>query len=170
LKVTEDSFMPDITQIKIGSLKVGLIGLEKIFEEGKSIKNRSGEDLKLWLVSEAKKENYIPDRAFEDYAKALFREYRKFTGEKVEDEKPEGLEIKVLGAGCFSCDKLEKDIIQLLEEQGITADFEHVRDLKEIGAYGVFGTPALVINGVVKTAGRVPKKKEILKWIDEALK
>ena len=55
-----------------------------------------------------------------------------------------------------------------LAELNLAADFEHVQDLKEIARYGVMGTPALVINGQVKSVGRVPPKKQIIEWLKEA--
>jgi len=78
------------------------------------------------------------------------------------------LEIKVLGAGCAQCDRLEQEIIQVMAESGIRADIEHVRDIKEIGRYGVMGTPALLINGEVKSVGSVPPKTKLIKWLKEA--
>jgi len=40
-----------------------------------------------------------------------------------------------------------------------------VQDIKTITNYGVLMTPALVVDGVVKIAGRVPKMEEIKGWI-----
>ncbi|RKY83855.1 hypothetical protein DRQ09_09435 [candidate division KSB1 bacterium] len=162
--------MAEIIQIKVGKSKIGIIGLKEIFEKAKSIGNMTDEELKTWLIEEVRKENYVPDSTIDEYTRAVFREYKKFIGEKVEEEKFEGLEIKVLGPGCFSCDRLEKEIIKLLQENNIEADLEHVRDPQEIATYGIVGTPGLVINGVIKASGRIPKRKEILKWIEDAMK
>ena len=52
----------------------------------------------------------------------------------------------------------------------ITGQIDHIRDIKEIGSYGVMGSPALIINGKVKAVGRVPMKSEIRKWLMEAKK
>jgi hypothetical protein len=41
----------------------------------------------------------------------------------------------------------------------------YVQDIKEFGKYGVFMTPAVVVDGEVKVAGKVPKEPEILKWL-----
>lgn len=41
----------------------------------------------------------------------------------------------------------------------------YVQDIKEFGKYGVFMTPAVVVNGEVKVAGKVPKESDILKWV-----
>jgi protein-disulfide isomerase len=40
-----------------------------------------------------------------------------------------------------------------------------VQDIKTITNYGVLITPALVVDGVVRVAGKVPKTKEIKEWI-----
>jgi protein-disulfide isomerase len=66
------------------------------------------------------------------------------------------------------CDRLEQELMQVMAESGIIADMEHVRDIKEIGRYGVMGTPALLINGQVKSVGKVPAKSKIIEWLKEA--
>lgn len=48
---------------------------------------------------------------------------------------------------------------------GIEADVIKVQDIKTITNYGVLITPALVVDGVVKVAGKVPKVEEIKQWI-----
>ncbi|MCF8142407.1 MAG: thioredoxin family protein [Deltaproteobacteria bacterium] len=78
------------------------------------------------------------------------------------------MQIKVLGPGCVQCDRLEQDLMQVMSETGVMADIEHVRDIKEIGRYGVMGTPALLINGRVKSVGKVPLKSKMVEWIMEA--
>jgi small redox-active disulfide protein 2 len=104
----------------------------------------------------------------EDYAKAFLREFKKFLGKPFEDETPEGIQIKVLGPGCAQCDRLEQELMQVMAETGIVADMEHIRDIKEIGRYGVMGTPALLINGKVKSVGKVPPKVNLIEWLKEA--
>jgi hypothetical protein len=46
----------------------------------------------------------------------------------------------------------------------LNAEVEYVQDIKEFAKYGVFMTPALVVDGDVKVAGKVPKEAEILGW------
>ena len=46
--------------------------------------------------------------------------------------------------------------------------FEHVRDMAEIMKYPVLGTPALVVDGEVKVAGRMPSKDELARWLGKA--
>ena len=48
---------------------------------------------------------------------------------------------------------------------GIEAEVTKVNDIKTITNYGVLITPALVVDGVVKVAGKVPKVEEIKEWI-----
>ncbi|UCB51281.1 MAG: thioredoxin family protein [Deltaproteobacteria bacterium] len=106
--------------------------------------------------------------AREDYEKAFLREFKKFLGKPFEEEASEGLEIKVLGPGCAQCDRLEQELMKVLGEIGILAGVEHVRDIKEIGNYGVMGTPALIINGKVKSVGSVPPKNKLIEWLKQA--
>ncbi|MBW2050131.1 MAG: thioredoxin family protein [Deltaproteobacteria bacterium] len=76
--------------------------------------------------------------------------------------------IKVLGPGCVQCDRLDQELMQAMAEEGIMADMEHIRDIKEIGKYGVMGTPALIINGKVKSVGKVPPINKLKEWLKEA--
>jgi small redox-active disulfide protein 2 len=75
------------------------------------------------------------------------------------------MEVKVLGKGCQRCHDLAAQAEAALKELGIEAAVEHVTDLKEIMKYGVLSTPALVLNGKVKCAGRVPSPEEIKTWL-----
>ncbi|MCX8025827.1 MAG: thioredoxin family protein [Thermanaerothrix sp.] len=84
------------------------------------------------------------------------------------------LDVKVLGPGCAKCYALERAargaLEQLLQEQpGLNVRFEHVDDLLAIEQYPVLFTPALVVNGNVVCAGRVPKREDILAWDRQAL-
>jgi len=75
------------------------------------------------------------------------------------------MEIKVLGPGCAKCQQTEKVVKEAIAEAGISAEVEKVTDMMKIAGYGVFGTPAVVINGEVKSVGKIPKKDEIKKWL-----
>lgn len=77
------------------------------------------------------------------------------------------MEIKVLGTGCAKCKQLEKDVFNALAELDLAADVEKVQDIKQIMSYKVMSTPALVVNGKVKVAGRVPRADELKKLITE---
>jgi len=75
------------------------------------------------------------------------------------------MEIKVLGPGCAKCEKTEKIVKEAIQEAGIEASVEKVSDMMQIAGYGVFATPAVVVDGEVKCTGKVPKKDEILSWL-----
>jgi small redox-active disulfide protein 2 len=75
------------------------------------------------------------------------------------------MEIKILGPGCVNCQKVEQLVREAVAESGVAADIEKVSDIMKIAKYGVFGTPAVVVDGQVKSVGKIPKKEEILAWI-----
>jgi small redox-active disulfide protein 2 len=75
------------------------------------------------------------------------------------------MEIKILGPGCVNCEKVEKLVRETVAEAGVEANIEKVSDFMKIASYGVFGTPAVVVDGKVKSVGKIPKKEEILKWL-----
>ena len=157
----------DYRLVFIGDTQVGLMGLKGIFEELKAQKGMTESDLKQMLVEKAGKKNYIPQSVKEEYAKALFREFKKSLGEKVEDKKGEFLEVTILGPGCYSCNKLEQDVMAILSETGTQVSLNHITDPTIMAQYGILPTPALIINGKVKSAGRVPAKSMIKKWLEE---
>lgn len=75
------------------------------------------------------------------------------------------MEIKVLGPGCPKCHQTEKVVKEAVAEAGVAADIEKVTDVMKIAGYGVFGTPAVVVDGEVKSVGKIPKKEDVLDWI-----
>ena len=157
----------DITQISLGRFRVGITGLKAAIEEAKSWRGRPEEEIAQALLAAVKPRNYIPASAQEDYKRAFLREFKKALGEKVEEERS-GLSIKILGPGCPSCEQLEQTVMAVLGELGLMGDVEHVRDMKEITALGVFGTPALMINDKVKAVGNLPSRDLLKKWLQEA--
>jgi small redox-active disulfide protein 2 len=75
------------------------------------------------------------------------------------------MEIKVLGPGCPKCQQTEETVKQAIAEAGVEAEVEKVTDTMKIASYGVFGTPAVVVDGEVKIVGKIPLKDDVLKWI-----
>jgi small redox-active disulfide protein 2 len=75
------------------------------------------------------------------------------------------MEIKVLGPGCPKCQQTEKVVKEAVAEAGLSVDVEKVTDMMKIAGFGVFGTPAVVIDGEVRSVGKIPKKDEIKKWL-----
>lgn len=80
------------------------------------------------------------------------------------------MDIKVLGAGCANCNKLEQMVFDVVAELDVDASVFHVTDYKEIMSYGVMSTPALVIDGQVKLTGSVPSKAKLTEIIKAAVK
>ena len=75
------------------------------------------------------------------------------------------MEIKVLGPGCPKCQQTEKNVKEAVSEAGVEAKVDKVTDTMKIASYGVFGTPAVVVDGEVKSVGKIPTKGEIKGWI-----
>jgi Thioredoxin domain len=160
-----------VTRINVGGQATGIIGLQPILEEvAIEFKGRADDEIKAELLNRLSKKNYISSRTRDVYGHAFLREYKKFVEEPFEDTEHGGLEIKVLGAGCPRCEKLEQDLMAMMAELNIAAGLEHVRDPIEIASYGVMGSPALIINGEVKAVGSVPPKNKLKEWLMEAAK
>jgi small redox-active disulfide protein 2 len=75
------------------------------------------------------------------------------------------MDIKVLGPGCARCRQTEKNVKEVVAESGVEAKVDKVTDVMEMARYGVFGTPAVVVDSQVKSVGKIPTKDEIKKWI-----
>ena len=159
----------EITQIKIGKDRVGIIGLKFVLAEvAAASAAQTDEQIHTELFNRLAQRNYIPESSKEAYGKAFLREFKKFTGCPIENKVPDGLEIKVLGPGCARCNQMEQDLMAVMAELKLPADIEHVTDIAEIGSYGVMGTPALIINGSVKSVGSIPPKAKLKAWLTEA--
>ena len=77
------------------------------------------------------------------------------------------MEIKVLGPGCPKCHQAEKIVQEVVAEENVEANVEKVTDVMEIAGYGVFGTPAVVIDGEVKSVGKIPTKEDVKAWLNK---
>ena len=75
------------------------------------------------------------------------------------------MEIRILGTGCAKCHKLAEETRLAAEEMELTCNIEKVTEVKDIMAYGVMVTPALVVDGEVKVVGKVPVREEIKKLL-----
>ncbi|MCT4595097.1 MAG: thioredoxin family protein [Anaeromicrobium sp.] len=73
--------------------------------------------------------------------------------------------IKILGEGCSKCDEMFENVKKATEECDINAQIIKVDDFREIVVYGVMTTPALVIDEVVKSSGRVLSVNDIKKYL-----
>jgi hypothetical protein len=151
-------------KIKIGTVSVGLIGLEAAIRKAISSDLPEEEALDL-IYDHVKKENYIPETVQNQYREALKKEYNRIT--KGDQQDSTELIIRILGPGCVSCNKLNTMIFDIMQRREIAADIRQIHDLDEIWRHGVISTPALIINGDTKCAGRMPSPAEVEKWLLE---
>ena len=73
--------------------------------------------------------------------------------------------LQILGTGCPKCAALAEITEQAAREMGFEYRLEKVTDIQKIISFNVLMTPALVVDGVVKVAGRVPSLDEIKKML-----
>jgi len=161
MKNPED--LPLQRTLRIGKVMVGLVGLDVALarmlrhppdDEDAAVKE---------LLAAVSRHNYIPESAVDKYRQALGEEYRRqLQGSQVASHH---LDIRILGPGCVSCNRLNTLLFDILQEMGIAADIEQIHDLDEIWRHGVTRTPALIINGEVKSSGKMPSRSEVEEWI-----
>ncbi len=75
------------------------------------------------------------------------------------------MKIEILGTGCTKCNELEAKVRQAVGKSGKPVQIEKVADLQKIMGYGVMSTPGLVVNGEVRSVGRIPSIEEIIKMM-----
>jgi len=169
-----DPKAPRVYKLNLDGGQVGLLGVEQAFLEVLSLGRADEDVLAEELLRRLKKKNYIPDSAAGKYKAALLREYKEFAARAQKEdngkEVPKGkMEIKILGPGCAKCHALEKAVREVVQEMGVAAEIAEVRDVNEIARTGVLLTPGLMINGKVKSAGKVISKNEIKKYIEQEM-
>ena len=71
------------------------------------------------------------------------------------------MKIQILGTGCAKCNALMMATEQAAQALGLQYELEKVTDLQRIMSFGVMMTPALVVDGKVKVAGKVPNLNEL---------
>ena len=152
--------------IRIGNVTVGLLGLDIALVQLSGMEI-SEDDAVEFLFEQVSRKNYIPQHAVKPYKEALRKEYRHYRNQDKSDSH--GLTIRVLGRPCVTCNKLKTMLIDILQKKNIAADIEDVQDLDEIWRYGVTKTPALIINGALKSAGIQPSRMQLEEWVEEAM-
>ncbi|MFC1741901.1 thioredoxin family protein [Nanoarchaeota archaeon] len=75
------------------------------------------------------------------------------------------MKIEILGTGCPKCKRLEENARKALELTGKKAEIVKVTEIDKIVSYGVMSTPAIVIDGEVKSYGKVADVEEIKEWL-----
>jgi len=75
------------------------------------------------------------------------------------------MKIHVMGPGCPKCTLAAKNVEEAVAESGIDAEIVKITDFQEIASFGVFSTPAVAVDGVIKVSGKAPSVKEIASWL-----
>ena len=75
------------------------------------------------------------------------------------------MKIEILGSGCPKCKKVAELTEQAARESEVEAEIVKVTNIKEIMNRGVMFTPALAIDGEVKSTGKIPTMEEIKNWL-----
>jgi hypothetical protein len=157
-----------ITQLRIGSKLIGLKGLDAALGEAPPGGWGAPEQALEEIYRRVAALNYIPGTCREEYRQALWREFRRRQGEELAPEAPAGLEIKVLGLGCAGCQQFYEQVLAILAARGLPAELQYLTDPGLFQEYDVRTFPALVVNGRVVVAGRVPPPAELEKLLLKA--
>jgi small redox-active disulfide protein 2 len=75
------------------------------------------------------------------------------------------MKVQILGSGCPKCKLLEQHAREAVAELGIQADIEKVMDTDAIIEMGVMMTPALAVDGEVKSVGKVLTKDQVVAFL-----
>ncbi len=75
------------------------------------------------------------------------------------------MEIKILGPGCAKCHKTEEIVADAVAQSGVEVEIEKITDMMQIASYGVLSTPAVVVDGEVKSVGKVPGIEAVKSWL-----
>ena len=154
-------------QLKIGNVTIGLVGIDFAMSKVLNDQGISRKDAIDQLFAAISKHNYIPPGKKELYRQALGREYDRLLNDQSAEDG--SLVIRILGPGCVSCNNILTMVIEIMNKLGVAADIFQIHDLDEIGRFGVTKTPALIINGDLKSTGRVPSSSQIEGWLKEAI-
>jgi small redox-active disulfide protein 2 len=78
------------------------------------------------------------------------------------------MKIEILGTGCPKCNMLTENAKAAAVKLGVPAEITKVTDIMQITQRGVLMTPALVVDGLIKSAGKVPTVTEIERMLTAA--
>jgi len=76
-------------------------------------------------------------------------------------------QVKILGTGCAKCQQMMSVVQEVVAEHGLEVSIEKIEDIETIMEMNVMTTPALLVDGVVAIAGRIPSKQETLDFLSE---
>jgi len=166
-----------LRKIRVGNFVVGVTGLDALLEDTLGRGWRPGQEgLREALVQGLRAAgNYIASGTEGAYGEALAELYRQYFNSARRQAPPaeqgqQGgvMKIEILGPGCARCRATEEVVRKALAELGVEAHVEHVTDPVEFARRGVMLTPGVVIDGQVKSSGRVPALEEAKSWLRAA--
>ncbi len=160
-----------IKQLSINGIPTGLCMLDECIAEVKQQDLHNEAEIRAVLMKRVKVYNYVPPNVEDEYARAIFEEYKN-SPEKKESILSRSLcdlmtKIEILGTGCAKCKRLFANAEQAVKELKITAEIVKVDDIAEIVSRGIMLPPGLSINGEVRAEGRIPDVNEIKKMLSE---
>ena len=160
-----------LRKIRVGNSMAGVTGLDELVEEacrqGWSSEQRG---LGAFLIAGLRAAgNYIAASEEAAYAEALVTLYREHhRAAQVAGAAAQGgitMKIEILGPGCARCRATEDNVRKAVAELGLEAEVVHISDLLEISRRRVMLTPGLIMEGQLKSSGRVPEVAEIKEWL-----
>jgi len=77
------------------------------------------------------------------------------------------MKIEVFGTGCAKCKRLERNVIEALDQAGVKAEVVKIEDIDAITDRGIMVTPALAIDGMLRFMGKVPPVGELVEMLKE---
>ena len=157
-------------KIRVGKSVVSVAGLDQLFERALEQGWQPEQvDLPQRLLAGLRAVgNYIPSPVETDYAEALVAAYRQFLDARrpaTAGARGGAVKIEILGPGCARCRATEENVRQALGELKVEAEVVHITDMLEIGRRRVMLTPGVIIDGQIRSSGRVPEVKEIKDWL-----
>mgnify|MGYP006282961351 CR=1 FL=1 len=77
------------------------------------------------------------------------------------------MKIQILGTGCPKCEQLAENAQEAAKQAGVDVALEKVTDINTIMSFGVMMTPALAVDGQVKSSGKVLRPEEIQEFLTD---
>ena len=157
-------------KIRVGNTSVSVAGLDQLLQSALDQGLQpGGESLRQFLLGGLRAAgNYIPQAAEATYAEALEATYRTFLAARrpaSAGARGGAVKIEILGPGCARCRATEDNVRKALAELQIEAEVVHITDMLEIGRRRVMLTPGVIIDGELRSSGRIPEVKEIKDWL-----
>ncbi len=162
-----------VVKMDINGKQVGIMDLEDIFREAASSGLKDAEQLKDLILEKVKAKNYVPSSQEKKYREDLYEEYRVSIGELKERARTStAVEVRLYGASCSQCEKLNAMVLETLSRAGIPVDYQYITDTAEAARAGIISPPALTVSGALVVFGQVPSgnqlEKALLQAIDKA--